>query len=333
MSVVARPPEEGAPLQAPASGAVRLRAKELGPLSVRTDAPAARRAVGHLGAIAAAAGALWFALDSWWMLPLTVLLGYFLVFLFTMEHETAHQTAFRTRAWNYLLGHLAGFAILLPYEYYRAFHWEHHRHTQDPARDPELSVPLPSTRLGLLWTWSGLPILIGRLRLLYAHGVRGTVKVPWVAPGKRPVIVREARAYLAGYGLIVACSLAAGSFVAVWLWLVPLVLGQLFLRPYLLAEHTGCAHSPNMLENTRTTYTNAIVHFFAWNMPFHAEHHAYPAVPFHALPRLNQLLAPQIVHTERGYGAASVTVVRYLLADSRSPCRSDPPAAHDKEIA
>ena len=312
---------------------MRLKAKELGPLTVRTDAPAARRAVGHLGAIAAAAGALWVALDSWWALPLTVLLGYCLAFLFNMEHETAHQTAFRTRAWNYILGHLAGFAILLPYEYYRAHHWEHHRHTQDPARDPELSVPLPSTRPGLLWTWSGMPILIGRLRLLYAHGVRGTVTVPWVAPGKHAMIVREARTYLAGYGFILAGSIAAGSSMAVWLWLVPLLVGQLFLRPYLLAEHTGCAHSPNMLENTRTTYANAIVHFFAWNMPFHAEHHAYPAVPFHALPQLNRLLAPQIVHTEPGYRVATVTVVRYLLADSRSACRCATPAALDKETA
>ena len=40
-----------------------------------------------------------------------------------------------------------------------------------------------------------------------------------------------------------------------------------------------------MLENSRTTYTNALVRFLAWNMPFHAEHHAWPSIPFHALPR------------------------------------------------
>lgn len=296
------------------SGSIRLKARDLMPLSARSDAPAAWRAAGHFAAIVVVAIALWFALGSWWALPLTILLGYVLAFLFTMEHETAHQTAFRTRAWNYVLGHLAGFAILLPYEYYRAFHWEHHRHTQDPARDPELAVPLPATPGGLLWTWSGGPILIGRLRLLFAHGVRGQVSVPWVQAGNRPLIVREARAYVVGYALLLGASVATGSAAVAWLWLLPLLVGQLFLRPYLLAEHTGCGHGGDMLENTRTTYSNAIVRFFAWNMPFHAEHHAYPAVPFHALPRLNLLLARHLVHTEPGYCAASVTVVRHLLA-------------------
>lgn len=293
----------------------RLKAADLKRLSARSDAPAAWRAFGHLGAIGLTGWALWLSLGSWWALPLAVLQGYLLAFLFTLEHETAHQTAFSTRAWNYLLGHLASFAILLPYEYYRAYHWDHHRYTQDPQRDPELAAPLPHSRLGLAWVWSGMPIWIGRLRLLYAHGLRGRVTVPWVPADKRALIVREARLYLLGYAVLLGASLLAGSFVALWLWLLPLMVGQLFLRPYLLAEHTGCAHTPDMLENTRTTYTSAVVHFFAWNMPYHAEHHAYPAVPFHALRRLNALLAPHIVNTEQGYPAATAAVVRHLLAE------------------
>jgi hypothetical protein len=65
----------------------------------------------------------------------------------------------------------------------------------------------------------------------------------------------------------------------------PLLVGQGFLRPYLLAEHTACAFTRDCLENTRTTLTLWLVRLFAWNMPYHGEHHAYPAVPFHALPR------------------------------------------------
>jgi fatty acid desaturase len=65
----------------------------------------------------------------------------------------------------------------------------------------------------------------------------------------------------------------------------PLLVGQGFLRPYLLAEHTACAFTRDCLENTRTTLTLWLVRLFAWNMPYHAEHHAYPAVPFHARPR------------------------------------------------
>lgn len=292
--------------------AFRVSAQDLKVLAVRSDAAGARRAIGHLGAIVLGGIALWHALGTWWAVPLTLLQGYFIAFLFNVVHETAHQTAFKTRACNYLLGHLAGFAVVLPYEYYRAFHWVHHRHTQDPDKDPELAMPLPQSRRGIVWLWTGAPIWIGRARMLFAHGVRGKVSVPWVPEDKRPLIVREARLYLLGYAAVIAASVLMGSLAALWLWAVPLMAGQLFLRPYLLAEHTGCAHSPDMLENTRTTTTNRFVHFFAWNMPYHVEHHAYPAVPFHALPRLNALLASHITHVADGYPAATADVLRHL---------------------
>jgi fatty acid desaturase len=297
----------------------RLKADELKILSARSDAPGARRSLGHAAAIALCGLALWQAQGTWWAVPLTLLQGYVVAFLFNAVHEAAHQTPFRTRAFNHLLGHIAGFAILLPYEYYRAYHWDHHRYTQDPTRDPELSTPLPTSAWRLAWYWTGLPIWLGRLRLLAVHGLLGRATERWVPPAKQALIVREARCYLLGYAVVIAASVALQSLAALWLWIVPLMAGQLFLRPYLLAEHTGCANTPNMLENTRTTYTNAFVHFFAWNMPFHVEHHAYPAVPFHALPRLNAVLAPHLRNVEQGYPAATAAFVRHLLSE---PARS-----------
>ena len=35
-----------------------------------------------------------------------------------------------------------------------------------------------------------------------------------------------------------------------------------------------------------------------WNMPYHAEHHAFPAVPFHSLPALNKVLKSEIKHKD-----------------------------------
>ena len=75
-----------------------------------------------------------------------------------------------------------------------------------------------------------------------------------------------------------------------------------------------------MLANTRSTVTNAFEQRFAGNMPHHAEHHAYPAVPFHALPRLHALLAGRVVHTAPSYCAATATVLR-ALADGGADAR------------
>ena len=68
-----------------------------------------------------------------------------------------------------------------------------------------------------------------------------------------------------------------------------------------VVKHGLCPMVANMFDNTRTTYTNRVVRFFAWNMPFHTEHHTYPTVPFHKLPELHDLMQGEIIHRETSY--------------------------------
>ena len=297
----------------------KLRSEQLKALSERRNTPALVRVLLHLGAIVVAATALWQLRASWWAVPLVWVVGYPLAFLFNVLHETAHQTAFKSRWLNYLFGHLAGLAVLLPYEYYRAFHWDHHRHTQQAGLDPEMTLDLPKSRLAYVWLMLGFPLWYKRMLTgLWRHAL-GRANEPWVVADRRSLIVREARLYVAAYAAIAATSLWLGSWAAVYLWLLPLTAGQMLLRPYLLAEHTGCAHNDNMLQNTRTTYTNTLVRFFAWNMPFHAEHHAYPSVPFHALPQLNALTRDHLAATANGYLDATKQVYQHLLYVNAGP--------------
>jgi fatty acid desaturase len=52
------------------------------------------------------------------------------------------------------------------------------------------------------------------------------------------------------------------------------------------------------------------VRFFAWNMPYHAEHHAYPSVPFHALPSVHRAIARDLQVTASGYIAVQRQLFR-----------------------
>jgi fatty acid desaturase len=92
-------------------------------------------------------------------------------------------------------------------------------------------------------------------------------------------------------------------------WLLPMICGQPVLRAILLAEHTGCTEDANGLTNTRTTYASWPVRFLMWNMPFHAEHHLHPAVPFHRLPELHQLIKERLTHISPSYPAAQQEIV------------------------
>ena len=53
-------------------------------------------------------------------------------------------------------------------------------------------------------------------------------------------------------------------------------------------EHLGLPHVDSITENTRSTRTNALMRWLAWNMQYHTAHHAFPGVPFHGLHRLHQ---------------------------------------------
>jgi fatty acid desaturase len=278
-------------------------------LSVRSDRQGAARTISHYAAIVVLGTLIgWIAAryGVLWTLPLMILQGAFVAFLFMAVHETAHKTAFESPGLNLVVGYLSGFMIGLPYEYYCLFHWEHHRHTQDPERDPELIVgPKPRSDTQLAIAYSGLQQVAGRLLLMLRHALTGHVIVPWVPKGRHATIVREARCYVAGYAVLLLGSLLLHSALLLWVWVLPLLIGQMILRPYLYAEHTGCDSTRSAFQNTRTTMTTRFVHWLAWNMPYHVEHHAYPSVPFHALPKLNRVVDSEIVHRGRGYVAVT----------------------------
>ena len=69
---------------------------------------------------------------------------------------------------------------------------------------------------------------------------------------------------------------------------------------WLHTEHTGRGFDGSILARTRTVETPALVRFFLWNMNYHAEHHAWPAVPWHALPHVHALVH-QHVDAAPGY--------------------------------
>jgi fatty acid desaturase len=49
-----------------------------------------------------------------------------------------------------------------------------------------------------------------------------------------------------------------------------------------------------------------------WNMPFHAEHHLYPAIPFHLLPAAHRVLRQHLAHVAPGYPAANREILGAL---------------------
>ena len=265
-------------------------------LTARSTAKGLLHLAGHAGAIALCTALIGLQVPFWWvLLPIQ---GILLVFLFTLEHEATHRTPFAHDGLNDAAGRLCGLVLVLPFLWFRYFHHAHHRWTNQPGEDPELDGPLPTSRLQWLWHVSGLPYWGAQLRLMARLSLRQERRT--YLPGTAmPRMVKEARGMVLLYA--VALATLARTDVLLWIWIVPVLLGQPFLRLYLLAEHGDCAFVSNMLENSRTTFTNRLVRLLAWNMPYHAEHHAFPMVPFHQLPALHRAVAAHLQVTSPGY--------------------------------
>jgi fatty acid desaturase len=276
---------------------------ELKRLSTRSDVAGLAHLAGHVALLIATGVLIHLSAGTLWIWPAMFVHGTALIFLFAPLHETIHRTAFHSRALNDVVAFIAGLLVVLPREYFRAFHFAHHRFTQE-ADDPELATNKPASVAQLLWHVTGFPEWWWALKGLVTRSF-GRLPEPFYATDRvRRSVVLESRWVLAIYAAALVGSIAAQSSVLLWYWVIPIMLAQPMLRLYLLAEHSGCPRSADMLENTRTTYTNALVRFLAWNMPFHAEHHAWPSIPFHALPQTNAVVRARLRKTAPSYRAA-----------------------------
>lgn len=252
----------------------------------------------HWGAIVVIGSLIAAKVPFWPLLMLPQ--GILIVFLFTLLHETVHRTAFETQWLNDAVARVCSLALALPADWFRYFHFAHHRFTQDPENDPELASPKPETLRQYLVHVSGIPVWWSHLKTLYSNATGGPLD-SYVPPKGRPKVRAEARAMIVFYVVVLALALWFKATTLLYVWIIPALLGQPFLRLYLLAEHGRCPFVANMLENTRTTLTNWVVRKLAWNMPFHAEHHAYPGVPFHQLPEFHALIERHLKVVEPGY--------------------------------
>lgn len=282
-------------------------------LSTRSDTRGLRHLGGHLAAIFAAMALVLATRGTLWLWPAMALLGLLEVALFAALHETTHRTPFRSLWLNKAVGWLAGFILILPPEWFRLFHLAHHRHTQDRERDPELIGAPPLTRGRYLLILTGLPYWHAQLRVL-GRCALSHVEEPWLPVTARRAVVHEARAYLLLYAALLTAAAALRSPLPLLLWLIPVLLAQPVLRAVLLAEHKGLPLVADRLANTRTTLTGRLFGLLFWNANYHAEHHLAPGVPFHALPRLHELVRGRLVALEPSYLAAHRTIRRTSLS-------------------
>lgn len=234
-----------------------------------------------------------------------VLFGMLVCSLFACQHECIHNTAFKSKWLNQIVAFITGLSYVYPSTLFRELHFTHHRHTHEPGLDPEISlggkaIPSVVSSLPFYLTWlSGFPLFLFKFGMVCV-GALGMPEFmrknvyPFIRPEVRLKLMLESWLILAIHFSIL--GLAIYGYNGFWGIIIGLLIGHCFLASYTAAEHNGLPHEGSIVEKTRSIAAPSFVKFLMWNMPYHAEHHSYPAVPFHALPQLHEAMKEELIH-------------------------------------
>jgi Na+-transporting NADH:ubiquinone oxidoreductase subunit F len=260
----------------------------------RRNGPAIRDTLlwfGLLGLFGTFGAILW--PSPWAILPL---LAYGVIYASSSDsrwHETSHGTAFKTDWMNNVLYEIASFMVKRESTLWRWSHTRHHSDTIIVGRDPEIAVPRPPNMKNFWLTFTGWPAFSTYFKKVFLHstGRLDPEEAAYVPESEVGKIVWRARLTLALYAAIIGSCFAFGTVLPLLLFVVPNLYGSWLMPVYGYTQHAGLAE--NVLDhrmNCRTVYMNPIHRFLYWNMNYHVEHHMFPLVPYHNLPRLHAIV-------------------------------------------
>ncbi len=307
-------------------------------LLVRKDGPAIRDTLLWFGLILGSGYLVFIWWGSWFVIfPYIV---YSVLYASTSDsrwHEAGHGTAFKTDWMNNLLYEISSFMVFRQASVWRWSHARHHCDTIIRGRDPEIAVPRPPQLRKIILTFFGISSAIPEMKRLLSHasGRIDPEVATYVPKQEYKKVFFKARLYVSIFLVVIALSIIYGTILPLMYIGLPTLLGSWLMPVYGLTQHAGL--DENVLDhrlNSRTVYMNRVHRFLYWNMNYHVEHHMFPLVPYHALPRLHELMNDDCPKPYNGIIDAYKEIIPAVLKQRKDPAyhvqRELPPTARRK---
>jgi fatty acid desaturase len=299
-------------------------------LMQRTDGPAIRDTILWVVLhIAFAAGGIYFW-GSWLAVPFW--LAYGVLYGSACDsrwHECGHGTAFRTSWMNDVVYHIASFQVMRNPVNWRWSHARHHTDTIIVGRDAEIAWMHPIRMglkalayVGVVDVWNSQKVLIRN-----AMGVLSDDEKDYIPRQDWPKVVFWARVHVAIYAATLGATLVMLAMGMGWKAAIPFLLiggprmyGAWHMIMTGLLQHGGLAEDVvDHRLNSRTVYMNPISRWLYWNMNYHVEHHMFPMVPYHALPRLHEVVKHDLPEPNPSIWAAYKEMFAAVMRQRREP--------------
>ncbi len=306
----------------------------------RRDGPAIRDTILWFALILGFGGVTYLLWGSAWaLLPYA---AYAVLYASTSDsrwHESGHGTAFRTDWMNNVLYEIASFMVMRESVVWRWSHTRHHSDTIIVGRDPEIVVPRPPNLRAILFSFFNLGAYPSYFRKILIHSLgRMTAEERTFIPAiEFRKVYSRARIYLALYAAVIGLSIYTRSILPLLFVGLANLFGSWLMVIYGMTQHAGLAE--NVLDhrlNCRTVLMNPVNRYLYWNMNFHLEHHMFPLVPYHALPRLHAVVKDDCPEPYPSLLGAWREIVPAILRQTRDPAyhikrRLPEPGAHASE--
>ncbi len=292
-------------------------------LLARKDGPAIRDTLLWF-ALIIGSGCLFFILwSSWWaVLPYIVYSTLYASSSDSRWHESSHGTAFKTDWMNNLLYEIASFMVFRQSTVWRWSHARHHSDTIIRGRDPEISIPRPPAIKRIILGIMGLGGAIPEIKQIFLHatGKIDAEVATYVPEQEHGAVIFKARVYFLIYATVIFLAVYFGTILPLMFIGFPTVLGGWLMRIYGWSQHAGLQE--NVLDhrlNSRTIYMSRIHRFLYWNMNYHVEHHMFPLVPYHALPKLHELVKDDCPPPHKGLFHAYREIIPAIFRQMKDP--------------
>ena len=302
-----------------ASTGVRIDRRLLKDLSRRGNGPGLAY-LAAWGLLMLLTGALvWLTLGTAWVWPAMFVHGVVLtVPTYSLSHETAHGTAFRSRRLNETVFWIASLLYGEEPLHRRYTHTNHHTYTWHVGLDSQMPFDTPLDFKGWIFDVSGLSVLRFQFRVLWQLSTKRYTKLMReVSPeAELPKMTRNARIFSFVY-LAVAGLIAAGFAWPLWFYVLPRLIGGPIMLMFNIIQHAEMQeNSPSIIDSTRTFRTDFVGRFLYLNMNHHVEHHLYPQVPFFSLPALHEAVADQTPDPDPGFWRTNFDLLRVVIRRS-----------------
>ncbi|PZQ97048.1 MAG: fatty acid desaturase [Cereibacter sphaeroides] len=292
-------------------------------LMQRTDGPAIRDTAIWFGlmAIGIAGGIYWWG--TWWCVPFWAMYGVLYGSACDSRwHECGHGTAFRTQWMNDAVYQIASFMVVRNPVTWRWSHARHHTDTIIVGRDPEVACKRPPNVFRLILAYAGVIDMFDSVKILVnnARGKLSADEKDYIPESEWAKTMFAARVHMAIYVATIIAALAFRSWIPLMVIGGPRIYGCWHMLMTGLIQHCGLAENvTDHRLNSRTVYMNPLSRWVYWNMNYHVEHHMFPMVPYHALPRLHEIIKHDLPMPNSSILDAYREAIPAVLRQAREP--------------